>query len=221
MLKLYQLWLDDLFPKARFLDALAMVEKMGHKRQLQVARMDLINEGQPKSVHEDSLFDEPALPRTEKDSTRALTKLAPMFENATTERPKTPERGSGTVDIDNLYDATPLAARPKPAAAASLFGGGSTSLFGGDKSKDDNDVPDDDLDALMAEAEAENTTKSTQSVVMRVDDDMDDLDAWMAEAEADGSSRPTEPVAASFQKPAVQRDEFEDDLDAMAEMEGW
>lgn len=31
MLSLYQLWLDDLFPKAKFLDALSMVEKAGHK----------------------------------------------------------------------------------------------------------------------------------------------------------------------------------------------
>ncbi|GJC97019.1 chromosome segregation in meiosis protein 3 [Colletotrichum higginsianum] len=48
LLTFYQLWLDDLFPKAKFLDALAMVEKAGHKKQIALKRMDWINEGKPK-----------------------------------------------------------------------------------------------------------------------------------------------------------------------------
>jgi replication fork protection complex subunit Csm3/Swi3 len=38
LLSFYQDWLHDLFPKARFVDALGMVEKAGHKRKLTAAR---------------------------------------------------------------------------------------------------------------------------------------------------------------------------------------
>lgn len=38
ILDYYQLWLHELFPKARFGDALAMVAKVGHKRAVRDAR---------------------------------------------------------------------------------------------------------------------------------------------------------------------------------------
>lgn len=49
ILSLYQLWLDDLFPKAKFLDALSMVEKAGHKTTLFKQRRDWI-EGEIRSM---------------------------------------------------------------------------------------------------------------------------------------------------------------------------
>ncbi|KAL7922812.1 replication fork protection component Swi3 domain-containing protein [Trichoderma austrokoningii] len=49
----YQLWLDGLFPKARFLDALAIIEKAGHKKALMAARDQMINEGRPRANHDD------------------------------------------------------------------------------------------------------------------------------------------------------------------------
>lgn len=196
---------------------------MGHKRQLQSARMEWINEGQPKSVHEDSLFDEPALPRMENDVSQAPLKLAPLFQTAATERPTTPEREDSRIDVDNLYDATPLPARPKPPVTTSLFGGGNTSLFGAGKTVEEDDVPDDDLDALMAEADVEVNafSRHPQSVAKGVDEqDEDDLDAWMAEAEAEASSEPKQPTAAP-NRVETQHDDYEDDMEAMAEMEGW
>ena len=38
LLNTYQLWLDDLFPRAKFRDALDMVEKVGHSKRMQVMR---------------------------------------------------------------------------------------------------------------------------------------------------------------------------------------
>lgn len=52
MLNLYQLWLDDLFPKAKFKDGLAMVEKLGHSKRLQVTRRAWINESKPSRREE-------------------------------------------------------------------------------------------------------------------------------------------------------------------------
>lgn len=38
LLNMYQLWLDDLYPKAKFNDSLLMVEKLGHSKRLQIMR---------------------------------------------------------------------------------------------------------------------------------------------------------------------------------------
>jgi replication fork protection complex subunit Csm3/Swi3 len=42
MLNMYQLWLDDLYPRAKFLDALALVEKTGHTKRMQMIRKNMI-----------------------------------------------------------------------------------------------------------------------------------------------------------------------------------
>ncbi|KAJ4354937.1 chromosome segregation in meiosis- protein [Ascochyta clinopodiicola] len=47
MLNMYQLWLDDLYPRAKFADALAIIEKVGHTKRMQVDRKAWIDEGKP------------------------------------------------------------------------------------------------------------------------------------------------------------------------------
>ncbi|KAF1813073.1 Swi3-domain-containing protein [Eremomyces bilateralis CBS 781.70] len=44
LLNMYQLWLDELFPKAKFEDGLVMVEKLGHSKSVQSARKQWIDE---------------------------------------------------------------------------------------------------------------------------------------------------------------------------------
>lgn len=56
MLNLYQLWLDDLFPKAKFGDGLAIIEKLGHSKRVQVMRKEWIEEEKPKGREEDEEF---------------------------------------------------------------------------------------------------------------------------------------------------------------------
>ena len=48
LLKFYQLWLDDLFPRAKFSDGLAIIEKLGHSKRMQVMRREWIDEEKPK-----------------------------------------------------------------------------------------------------------------------------------------------------------------------------
>jgi len=152
LLSFYQLWLDDLFPKAKFLDAAAMVEKLGHKKRMHILRMNWINEGKPKDpVQEESIFNEPMLPPREvSDRNNAPPRIAPIFEKAQIERPKTPDiNGDGDED---LYDATPRIPRTQvnkptiPAEGDSLFGPRKTAV---------PEEPEDDLDALLAEQEME------------------------------------------------------------------
>ncbi|KAL5044423.1 hypothetical protein BDW71DRAFT_99214 [Aspergillus fruticulosus] len=55
LLNFYQLWLDDLFPRARFADGLAMIERLGHSRRLQTMRQIWIDEEKPESAVENTL----------------------------------------------------------------------------------------------------------------------------------------------------------------------
>ncbi|KAE8148849.1 replication fork protection component Swi3-domain-containing protein [Aspergillus avenaceus] len=49
LLNHYQIWLDDLFPRAKFRDGLAMIERLGHNRRLQLMRREWIEEEKPKT----------------------------------------------------------------------------------------------------------------------------------------------------------------------------
>lgn len=199
LLFLYQLWLDDLYPKARFVDALAMVEKAGHKKVLVAARDAWINKGRPKASNDDD-----------------------------------DELGIGAVtlnDDDNLYDATPRGATrfvnmlrdDAPAAAAAA---------------NDNMPDDDDLEALMAEAEglgsrrllfpttntanattrAQNTSAAGASANGPADDD-DYLNALIAEAEAQDQQQPTQ-NAGNGSASGYTGHDFADEEEAMREMDG-
>jgi replication fork protection complex subunit Csm3/Swi3 len=48
MLNMYQLWLDDLYPRAKFADGLAIIEKLGHTKRIQAMRKQWIDEGKPR-----------------------------------------------------------------------------------------------------------------------------------------------------------------------------
>lgn len=181
-----------------------MVEKAGHKKALVAARDGWINEGRPKASNDDD-----------------------------------DELGIGAVNIndDDLYDATPRGARrfvnmlrddaPATAAAAATANG---------------DMPDDDdLEALMAEAEgmdsrrlltATTNTAATAATTTRQnitaaaasangpedDDDDDYLNALIAEAEAQDQQPPkkTGDGSASGDK----GHDFADEEEAMREMDG-
>jgi replication fork protection complex subunit Csm3/Swi3 len=163
---------------------------MGHKKRMQTMRTEWINEGKPRSsVHEESIFDEPALPPRENDE-RAQTapRIAPIFETTASKRPKTP---MADTEMDDIYDATPRLARTTQVEANSLFVGGNGSIFGPAKDIDD-EPPGDDLDALLAEEETlQNAPEKIQvgatesrQVIPREDDFDDEMEAM---AEMDGT----------------------------------
>ncbi|KAI1080115.1 Swi3-domain-containing protein [Whalleya microplaca] len=221
LLSFYQLWLDDLFPKAKFLDALAMVEKVGHKKYMQIKRLEWIEEGKPKpsvlAEDVDDLFGDSNQPEEEREPAKFPARVAPIFQNRASERPKTPVRDDVPPDDEDLYDATPRAPKLAEPARDSIFGNGGNAAAGGEPDEDD-------LDALMAEEEAQRTKPTSlfgddKVSQPRDEPEEDDLDALMAEAEA--QSKPSDHKSDAASKPvqAVAEDE-DDDLDAlMAESE--
>ncbi|KZZ88493.1 replication fork protection component Swi3 [Moelleriella libera RCEF 2490] len=202
LLSLYQMWLDDLFPKAKFLDALAMVEKAGHKKRVVAARNDFMNEGKLKERADHDDHDE-----RQQDVARESVEGAEQDEGeggAQTggAQPTTPSRRDDGVpdDEDDLYDATPRQQQQQ----------------GRRTTAQDDGVPgdEDDLDALIAEAEVRDQGAAAAAARRRSltpdEGDMDDLDALIAEAEAgDGSAGRR-----------VAEHDFGDDEAAMQEMQG-
>ncbi|KAK2003785.1 replication fork protection component Swi3 [Colletotrichum falcatum] len=166
LLAFYQLWLDDLFPKAKFLDALAMVEKAGHKKQIALKRVDWINEGKPKpwEADEDGT-EEGTKSTTHKNDMMPLASAVTMGMEE--QRPITSE-GGDIPDEDDIYGATPLvpARGREPEQLRQLS----------------EEPEDDDLDALMAEADAVSQAQSWQEpAVKSVMEDFADEEAAMAE----------------------------------------
>ncbi|KAG8161192.1 hypothetical protein KVR01_009456 [Diaporthe batatas] len=220
LLSFYQEWLDDLFPKAKFLDALAMVEKAGHHKAMQKMRVDWIDEGRPKStvVADGGDDDEPTGDQQQPEEApapRQADRIAPIFEKtASGARPSTPP--ADDLFGDDIYGATPIGASKNS------------------RPSDTRGEPDqDELDALMAEMDQEPSIPSrpTGGPVKSIfgdgkpkaterprpaEPDDDDLDALMAEAEAEqGPTRPAQ-VPSSKAPPA----DFDDEEEAMAEMDG-
>ncbi|KAK7428099.1 chromosome segregation in meiosis-related protein [Neonectria magnoliae] len=193
LLSFYQLWLDDLFPKAKFLDALSMVEKAGHKKRVMIARNEFINEGKPKYGE-----DEEQDPNDDiVDSSHVEASAEPTMATTITQRPKTPERDDDVPDDDDLYGATPRASRPIVPIL--------------------NDKPEDaDLEALVAEAEDQD--RSRKSKATDIEPDGDDLDALIAEAE--GQDQPSKAVRETTGGKENPGNDFADDEAAMQEMDG-
>jgi replication fork protection complex subunit Csm3/Swi3 len=176
-----------------------MVEKTGHKRRMQIMRMEWINEGKPhSSVHEDSIFDEPALPPRENgEREKTAPRVAPIFEKRASERPKTPVADAEADMDDGIYDATPRPRRQQPAEEPvsqtdSLFGSTTQSIFGPAKPAAQDGPDEDELDALMA-----------------------DLDNEALQRDLQPAAVPTKPTA------AVTQEIDEDEMEAMAEMDMW
>ncbi|KAK3937575.1 replication fork protection component Swi3-domain-containing protein [Diplogelasinospora grovesii] len=245
LLSFYQQWLDALFPKATFLDGLAMIEKAGHKTIMHKMRMEWINEGKPKSTLLEDDNDEYSIARDQQQQPQPR-RIAPIFDSAAATATAFRDKTAALEDVlgdEDIYNASPRRAT-RTAAAGPPTG----------------DVPDeDDLDALMAEADAgpdarhTNTMPSFTSIfgdgpskkppenkstfgngarrVTEEPDEEEDLDALMAEADAEtrmqltktGSSNSTSLFGdgrPSNRKLEVAAEEDEDDLDAlMAEAE--
>jgi replication fork protection complex subunit Csm3/Swi3 len=158
LLSFYQLWLDDLFPKAKFLDALAMVEKTGHKTTVLARRKEWIAEERRKERGVD------ATPQVEE------VEAVESFTQGGSSGPDQLERAQNSADVEDdlgdIYGATP------PRAL-------------GPASPRDPDGPDDDetLEALMMEAGGGVVQTSEATDPKPQENDFADEEAALAEME--------------------------------------
>lgn len=99
MLNMYQLWLDDLYPRAKFADALAIIEKVGHTKRMQMMRKEWIDEGKPRRLAEQDNDDTNEISITDTPAQPDLDNMEGMESNRIAEEPKSvPTRQEQTHD---------------------------------------------------------------------------------------------------------------------------
>lgn len=133
LLNTYQLWLDDLFPKAKFADGLTMIEKVGHKKQLQLMRREWINEGKPRPAEEpdeievdDELAADAVSGQEVTDGPGALpADLEPAVQND--QPPKSDEVRQAVEPDEDELDALLAESEPAQRGYTSLFGSGESN----------------------------------------------------------------------------------------------
>ncbi|GFP52908.1 chromosome segregation in meiosis protein 3 [Trichoderma asperellum] len=205
LLSFYQLWLDDLFPKARFLDALAMVEKAGHKKALVTARNEWINEGRPKASNDDD--DELGIGAVnineDDDLYDATPRGARRFVNMLRDAPVPPAPLPANDDMPDDDDLEALMAE-----AESMDRGKLLTVTTG---------------TAAATAAKQNTTTTTTTTTSangpEADDDDDYLEALIAEAEAQDEQQPAQKRAGEGSALGDQGHDFADEEEAMREMD--
>lgn len=159
MLNMYQLWLDDLFPRAKFADALTIIEKVGHSKEMQSIRKEWIEEGKPRRTTESDEED-----------------VEPSAGNTGATQPN--EEGMEGVEetVQTSEGSTEQAPQPPPSNHTNNISRATA-----------NDDPDEDeLDALLAESGFGSTvapkTLPAGTVVNEEDPFVDEMEA-MADIE--------------------------------------
>ncbi|KAJ6084448.1 Chromosome segregation in meiosis protein 3 [Penicillium sp. IBT 16267x] len=109
LLNFYQLWLDDLYPRAKFTDGLAMIEKLGHTKRIQTMRKEWI-EDEKRKVFENVTETRDLPTRLSSDQNGSAAK--DMLKSITTQ-PAT--GGSGSPDHD-LFMPDPEGTTRQPAS---------------------------------------------------------------------------------------------------------
>jgi replication fork protection complex subunit Csm3/Swi3 len=165
MLNMYQLWLDDLYPRAKFADGLSMIEKLGHTKRIQYMRKEWIDEGRPKNNTSD----------VEPDEDEPTTALVETVEQ-------------NTEQMDWLQRDNP---------------------------NGENDTQEEQMQGKLSR-QAEDLRRASEDA----EPDDDELDALLAESELQASNV----LMTSAMPPKIATsgdDMFAEEMEAMAEMEGW
>ncbi|MCJ1414136.1 chromosome segregation in meiosis- protein [Xylographa parallela] len=206
LLDLYQLWLDDLYPRAKFADGLAMIEKLGHTKRLQTMRREWIKEGKPAETRE------------EEAASRQVLSQSTANGGNDNRSEKSPA---------NTHTAGPASPASRPSTSKPFK---DESLFISDDEQDAH-PSDHELDALLAEdallatSRPTTTTTTTTPAVHNAhkadqhppSDDDDELDALLAETPF--LKTPSAPGTATPHPPPAQHDDFADEMEAMAGMD--
>jgi replication fork protection complex subunit Csm3/Swi3 len=144
LLRTYQLWLDDLYPRAKFADGLAIIEKLGHSKRMQIMRKAWIDESKPKASVEEEDAELESLPLTVNPGSELDINQFPYPNGSLPD--------SGLPEDDLFYMPRTNGLRPSGSSPLDEIRG----------------APDDDeLDALLAEDSLHDTSKTGNSLERR------------------------------------------------------
>ncbi|KAL2807612.1 replication fork protection component Swi3-domain-containing protein [Aspergillus granulosus] len=192
LLNFYQLWLDDLFPRAKFADGLAMIERLGHAKRIQTMRRAWIDEEKPKTLgnndNDDTLGNDTSVPQDRSPNDQAVA-------DQTDSRPGQ----SDDMDDDLFMLDEGNAQRSTDAGAAPL---------------EDDDL--DELDALLRDHQTEPRLAAASGALLE-EDDFDELDALLREHEDRPGVRNSSSKQAAHD--AIETESHADELEAMDELD--
>ncbi|KAL8735713.1 MAG: hypothetical protein Q9181_002716 [Wetmoreana brouardii] len=182
----HELWLDDLYPRAKFADGLAIIVKLGHTKRMQTMRREWINEGKSREKYDDR-----AIPQQTQEAPAAGKELREQQSAANNHQTPTVSdiHHSPAFSDEDLYSASPR--QPQERMREETFRDSTDTLFLPDDDADDHPA-EDDLDALLAEADVDN--------------------------EKESNTTPKKLSKQKYRSPG-RRDSFDDEMKAMAEME--
>jgi len=106
LLGFYQLWLDDLFPRAKFSDGLNMIEKLGHSKRIQIKRREWISKGRA-SAHLEDNDNQPSVSSSERPPLSGDTAANPSDSNSGSEE-QAPEKERSSDDRVSMANVTSL-----------------------------------------------------------------------------------------------------------------
>ena len=183
----YQLWLDNLYPRAKFLDGLQLVEKAGHSKTLQRQRRDWIDEGKPGYIRDRERRKDGG------DSEAGILTTEGFIENdvqsglAQATSPASDEDAEPGLFVPETNAAAEPEEPDEDELDALLAGQGQPNPTSAER-RDVASEDEDDLDALLAEHNARTAKqanlppKTTNSVAEpEQEEDEDDLDALLNE----------------------------------------
>jgi replication fork protection complex subunit Csm3/Swi3 len=219
MLNLYQLWLDDLYPKAKFKDGLTMVEKLGHTKRMQVSRRAWIDESKGFRRREDGDVEMRLGDAGQAQDDNDEIFPIPTNMNESARRQGQREGGADGPDEDEL-DALLGGEAPVAAVPIRPANNGPPESQG--------PFRDDELDALLNEEPQQAAQPRQQTTKQKGpfedDNDDDDLDALLAEEPQtsgnDNGGESSKAIGSQHPTNTGKDIDFADDEEAMAEM-GW
>ncbi|KAK6347755.1 chromosome segregation in meiosis- protein [Orbilia javanica] len=215
LLNFYQIWADNLYPKAQFKDAIDMIEKLGSSRGMQRRREEWIQEFKANRANEDDRLIKKARAVLHADAPKIDAKgrivLRIADPSSESEAARSGEKPGGSSVEGQEARADNSNANNTSAAK----GGNMDSLFFEDEDEDDLD----ELDEILKQAESSRPAK-VSSVEGPGDDDFDELDAIMRDMEGDTGIVKNTNVSSRARNVVDSDDEFDDAMAAMREMEG-
>ncbi len=200
LLNTYQLWLDELYPRVKFRDGLAMVEKLGHTKRMQVMRRAWLDDTKPSASAREPSPDE-------LDDT-VMSGALPT-ESARVDGDRSDSEAAQPVRSPTLED---------------------TAVVSPKAQQSDDAPDDDELDALMAEDTIAPKPAPSQPQRQRGpfddddDEEEDDLAALLQEKSAPGSGQAMLSTSKANTDPprnGGNEDDFADEEEAMADMDMW
>jgi Replication Fork Protection Component Swi3 len=197
LLNYQQLWLDNLYPRAKFVDGLQLVEKAGHSKKMQTMRKEWIDEGKPEYARRERPT-EREIDRVENseavDATKGTDTEPAGGNGEAATRPVTDQSifDNGAESEDLFFPDTTKKvgeddddAAPEDDELDTLLAEQSTSYVSRPKPAEPESEGEDDLDALLAEQESRSNRLNTTVTHDAVLEEDDDLDALLAERDAE------------------------------------